>query len=229
MKKIIGIIIVLLIFGSYLQTVTSDETKLNNNRIQEDIFNRIIEKLMDYGHFPSVSACIIKGDEVVWSKSYGYSNIGNVKYANIDNSYHIQSVTKTITGTALMQLYEEDLFDLDEDVNNYLPFSLRNPQYPETPITFRMLLSHSSSINNIHIMYPYDDFLNLYPMPWLEAFFVPDGDYYFSDHWTDSKPGEICSYANLNYDMIGYLVEVISGQDFVEYCEENIFNPPGYG
>ncbi len=229
-KKIIGIFICMFLIGTAtLQTVGSVKTEPKFIQVQDDFYDRAIEWLMDYGHFPSVSACIIKENEVVWSNSYGYCDIENEISPNENTVYMIQSVTKTITGTALMQLFDQELFDLDDDVNDYLPFSLRNPNFPDDSITFRMLLSHSSSINNTwfwEFLPPIEDFHSWYPYPWLEQYFVPGGEYYDPDAWvTDYAPGEKSAYANLNFDIIGFLVELITGEDFVEYCNQNIFIP----
>jgi len=232
LKKIIGIIIATLFIGASLQAIGSREAEPINIKIQDDTFDRIIERLMDFGHFPSVSASIIKGDEIVWSKGYGFSNIENDITAADNTIYCICSITKTITGTALMQLYDQGLFDLDDDVNDYLPFNLRNPNFPEIPITFRMLLSHSSSLRspysywNIQFDYdggpPFQD----YPVPWLENSLTPNGSRYDSGYWdAENSPGKLSVYANVNYDLIGYLVELISNEPFYEYCDEHIFKP----
>jgi len=91
-----------------------------------------------------------------------------------------------------MQLYEKGLFDLDEDVNNYLPFSLRNPHYPDSPITFRMLLSHRSSLagdNKFWICLSYvpgDPDIPDYPYPWLKDYLTPNGSAYSPIVWSNS-------------------------------------------
>jgi CubicO group peptidase (beta-lactamase class C family) len=61
---------------------------------------------------------------------------------------NIGSISKTITATAVMQLWEKGKFKLDDDVNGYLPFKERNPYFPDDPITFRELLTHKSSIKD---------------------------------------------------------------------------------
>ncbi len=55
---------------------------------------------------------------------------------------------KTVTAAALMQLYSSGKFKLDDDINLYLPFKVRNQNYPDVPITFQQLLRHRSSIND---------------------------------------------------------------------------------
>jgi CubicO group peptidase (beta-lactamase class C family) len=65
-----------------------------------------------------------------------------------------------------------------------------------------------------------------YPYPWLEDYLTPDGKWYDSIIWSEeNRPGEIMMYANINFDIAAFLVEVISGQPFNDYCKENIFIP----
>jgi CubicO group peptidase (beta-lactamase class C family) len=199
---------------------------------ENDRFDEIILNIMNHCHFPSVSACIIKDDQVVWSKGYGLSNIEQ-NYASTENTmYGLCSITKTITGTALMQLYDQGLFALDDDVNDYLPFSLRNPHFPDTPITFRMLLSHASSLRspqsywNVRFYHDGGPPFEGYPSPWIEEYLTPNGTRYDPDVWaTTERPGESNVYANINFDLVGYLVELIAEEPFYEYCEEHIFKP----
>jgi len=108
----------------------------------EPFFDIYINTLMKVAHKPSIAACIIHNDIVVWSKGYGYYDLESQKPTNEDILYLQASVSKTVTATALMQLYEQGLFDLDDDINDYLPFELRNPNYPDEPITIKMVLSY---------------------------------------------------------------------------------------
>ncbi len=130
-----------------------------------------------------------------------------------------------------MQLYEQGLFHLDDNINNYLPFNVVNPYYPNDAITFRMLLNHTSSLT--------DNFyssINLYcwgfdcPKPlgdFLRDFFAPAGKNYSNDNFYNYKPGEKINYSNNGYVFLGYLVEVIAQKPFDIYCKENIFEPLG--
>ena len=152
MKKTISIIIIGLLVscsfcvqGIFFKDSSEEITKIN---LGDFLFDKKIEFFMKLSLFPSISACIIKDDNVIWSNGYGYYDIDNKKQATENTIYNIASISKTITGTAIMQLYEKKLFDLDQDVNDFLPFELRNPYFPDEPITFRMLLSHSSSLNS---------------------------------------------------------------------------------
>lgn len=200
--------------------------------VNDAAFDHKISVLMKIAGLPSLTACIIKNNQMIWSKGYGYYDRSEQKPATTDTVYVLASVTKTIVGTALMQLYEQGLFDLDDDVNNFLPFDLRNPNFPDDPITFRMLLSHTSSLNpNDQLQYYWFNFsgdppFSFFPEPYLREFLLPGGRYYDPSVWSSEyRPGEYAMYANVGFDIISYLVEIISGEPFLEYCETHIFSP----
>lgn len=202
--------------------------------VPDALFDQKLSLLMRIAGFPSLSTCIIKDDVIIWSKGYGHYDLGEKKQATIDTIYILASITKTIVGTALMQLYEQGFFDLDDDVNMFLPFELRNPNFPDDPITFRMLLSHTSSLNiNTQRQYYWFNFSGdppfpFFPEPYLQEFLVPGGSYYDQTVWsTKYRPGEYAMYANVGFDLISYLVELISGEPFLEYCDTQLFTPLG--
>jgi len=235
MKKILSICIIsLFIFcsfnvqGSFFEKTSS---KTTNTGLKDILFNLVVSLLMKKAHYPSLSACVINGDNVLWSKGYGYYDLTNNTPASETTIYNIASITKTITGTALMQLWEKGLFDLNEDVNNYLPFNLRNPHFPDVPITFRMLLTDTSSLDVDPLDYYRFNFskdppFEGYPYPWLEEHLVPGGRWYHPERWSPIyRPGEKYIYANANFDIVAYLVELISGESFIDYCDNYIFEP----
>ena len=236
LRKLSFFLVILLLMGSTLipameLTFAENETvQLGrcSNSYDDIFFDSLMTLLMKIGHVPSVSACIIKENEVVWSKGYGLYDIEQGKSATETTLYNIASISKTITATALMQLYDRGMFQLDDDVNDYLPFSLRNPKYPDEPISFRMLLAHQSSLaEDPSEFYRYfsgeECPIPLYP--WIQTYLDPEGNNYTSDIWSNNHPGEKFHYANVGFALIGYLVEQLSGQPFNQYCKENIFTP----
>ena len=236
-KKIICIFILTIFLAASISAsgfIYRDNLLLERQKykpVEKPDFEGSINFLMKYGHFPGISSCIIDGDEVVWSGGFGYSDKENDIAATDETVYMIASITKTVTGTALLQLFDLGYFELDDDVNYFLPFELRNPNYPEISITYRMLLSHSSSLIDTNNYWdigfyfegpPFDG----YPDPWLENYLTPDGNNYDPLIWSNNYgPGEKSSYANINFDIVAYLVEIISGEPFYEYCENHIFEP----
>jgi CubicO group peptidase (beta-lactamase class C family) len=214
--------------GINLEFLNSKDTSNHVSIKIDDSFDENITYYMNQGHIPGLSACIVINDSVVWQKGYGYSKLYQGIKATENTIYLGASVSKTITATAIMQLWEKGLFDLDEDVNNYLPFSLRNPKYPEKKITFRMLLSHHSSLS----YGDYDSSLTYYFFTLFgstkeryEEILSPLGKFYNPNIWIDSEPGTILQYSNIGYFILEYLLELISNQSFDEYCSMHIFNP----
>jgi len=240
-KKVICVFLLICLFSLSL-TASGFIYKDNYLQFKERLFSTKkvdfesgIKFLMRYGHFPSISACIIDKDEVVWSDGFGFSDKENNIYATDETVYQIASITKTVTGTALMQLFDLGYFELDDDVNEFLPFELRNPNFPELSITYRMLLSHSSSLADTNSYWDIDFLIegppfDGYPYPWLENYLTPGGSIYDPSIWSENyPPGERSSYANINFDIIAYLVEIISEEPFYEYCENHIFEPLDMG
>ena len=97
---------------------------------------------------PGLAAAIVKGNQLVWAKGFGWANRESNIPMSADTLMNIGSISKTITATAVMQLWEAGKFDLDDDINEFLPFVVRNPGNPEVAITFRQLLTHRSSIKD---------------------------------------------------------------------------------
>jgi CubicO group peptidase (beta-lactamase class C family) len=148
---------------------------------------------------------------------------------NDSTMYRIASISKLVMTTAMMKLYDKKLFKLDDDVSKYLGFTLRNPNHPDRPITIRMLLSHTSSINEGS---GYDGFLtatytNVSNPPDFSQLLTPGGAYYTEDMWRNEAPGEYYTYCNANFGLAGTLIEKISGQNFDDFMSENLFIPLG--
>jgi CubicO group peptidase (beta-lactamase class C family) len=184
-----------------------------------------ITLLMKLCHTPSLSTCIVKNNSVVWLNNYGIYDIKNDKDTSNDTVYLIGSISKTFTAAALLQLYDQGLFDLDDDVSKYLPFDLRNPNHPDVKITYRMLLSHQSSLAPDPRSGKLYFFFLGYPFERLADYLVPGGDLYDPKIWSSSPPGQETHYSSIAYALLGYLVEILSNQSFEQFCTEKIFSP----
>lgn len=187
-----------------------------------------IERWMEKNNVPGLAACIVHQDRIVWSNGYGFANRTTKSPFTPDGTlFQIASITKTITATAIMQLRDRGLFALDDDVNAFLPFSVRNPRHTERPITFRHLLTHTSSIDDddcIYALYTTGD-----PARSLEevvtAYFTPGGTLWRPSNFLKTAPGEKNSYSNAGFALLGYLIELIMERPLEDYLEENVFKP----
>jgi len=186
-----------------------------------------------------LAACKIQDGVMIWQGSYGWANLEDKIPVSANTLFEMCSVSKTITGAALLHLFDKGLFKLDDEINHYIPFAIKNPNHPTVPITFRMLLTHSSSLaddfQSISSLYTEGNetdpsmealvkgFLSLKEL--VKEFFDGNGKYYKKENFFGNKPGEKFLYCNLNYVIIAYLVERLSGRSFVDYCRENLFIP----
>lgn len=212
--KNLFLILFLVCFASSLIAQSSLDTKLQNIKTQYQVVG--------------MSVAVVKGDTIVFSKGYGLRDIGRSLSVNDSTVYRIASISKMITAAALMILYEQGLFNLDDDVSSYLGFILRNPAYPNDVITFRKILSHTSSLRDGT---GYDSFLsatyNNNPPPALQSLLTSGGSYYTANMFssTRSPSSNYFEYANINFGVVGTLIERISNQRFDIFCKEKIFQP----
>ena len=189
-----------------------------------------IENKMSVAHVPGLSACIIQNRRVVWSAGYGDADRELGTQVTRQTGFSLASVSKTLAAVALMQLWEEGAFGLDDDVSDYLAFPVRNPDHPATSVTFRMLLSHTSSIrddwNILEANYcPGDSPIAL--GDYMAGYLVPGGIYNTQKCWAVRAPGTSYAYSNIGFGLCGYLVEAISALPFDQYCNERILGPLG--
>jgi CubicO group peptidase (beta-lactamase class C family) len=205
--------------------------ELSIEEIPIDDIDAYIERQMEMYHIPGAAACIVKDGQVDWTGSYGYANIEDEIEVADTSLFLLASISKTVVAVAVMQLWEDGLFDLDDDIDDYLPFSVRNPNYPMIPITFRMLMAHVSSINdNGDILGELWTWGEDSPIPLgvaLEEYLTPGGDYYDDNNYHSWPPVGAYDYSSVGACLAAYLVEVINPDhhSFAEYCNENIFAP----
>ncbi len=180
-----------------------------------------------------ISVAMIRDGDIVSTWQAGYADVANKKPVTDETVFQIASISKTVTGIAVMQLYERGLIDLDDDINQYLSFKIEQPQYPENPITFRRLLSHTAGlkdnwdvINRSYTITSGGGDSDVSLEEFVKRYFVEGGQWYNPEkNFTESAPGEDFLYSNAGYGLLGYLVEEISGSSFPEYCKTNIFLP----
>jgi CubicO group peptidase (beta-lactamase class C family) len=229
------VFIVVILFSASFAGITSAVLLISSHKS----FNSQIRYLMAKYKIPSLAAGIIINDSLVWANGFG-------DQPDLDTVYMIGSITKTFTATAIMQLNESSMINLDEDINNYLPFEVRHPSYSNIPITTHMLLTHTAGLQT-NLFWSLEYYLDNYTIEWinshldfgenitiwehrptLEEFLngslTPGGDYYDPYNWY-KKPGTEFHYSNAGFQLLGYLIEQITNQSFTDLVQENIFNP----
>ncbi len=176
-----------------------------------------IEKIMETHKGVGMSVAVIKNNKLVFSQSFGLKNIERNESLKEKDIYRIASISKSFAATAIMQLIEQGKLSLDDDFGDLIGFKVRNPNFPDKIITLRMVLSHTSSINDSQGYFNFD-VIN------------PDKGADFSKSYNAYAPGEGYQYCNLNYNMVGGVIERITGKRYDTYIQENILGPLGiYG
>ena len=177
----------------------------------------------------SLATLVICDGRVVFEGQFGRKFIDHQTpekglAANRDTMYRIASISKLITTLGVMRLVEDGKLSLDEDVSTYLGWSLRNPHFPDVPITLRMLLTHRASITD-EAGYYWEDKLNIN----LKDVFTPgSAGYGEGAMWSKrAKPGDYFQYGNLNWGVIGTVMERASGERFDRLMRRVLFDPLG--
>lgn len=179
---------------------------------------------------PGLAAVVVKGDSVVWSGYYGMADLEKRKPVTAETLFQIASVSKTITGCVVMQQVERGHVELDTDVNEVLPFSVRNPRHPNAPITLRQLLTHTSGVcDNWDVLertwVTNKDFPETLESS-LGAYFTPGGKYYESGkNFCRCAPGARTEYSNVGTALVALIAEKSGGIPFETQCEEFLFAP----
>jgi CubicO group peptidase (beta-lactamase class C family) len=194
----------------------------------------VLPEVIVSGNSPSIQVAVIHQGQDVWSQAFGENT-------STDHVYMNASVQKMFTATAVLQLVERGLIDLDADISEYVPFVIRHPSFPETPITVRMLLAHRSGLDAFPHQFAWDTestFSPHYRPPcpahllamsheeFLIASLTPEGSNYDQQVWV-YEPGQEYHYSVSAYPFLRYLIDQVTGQSYAEYMHENIFAPLG--
>ena len=183
-------------------------------------FTKGVQRIFDELDMTGLGVAVVKGDSIIYQQSFGYRQLATDTTAaeplHNDDMFRIASISKTFIATVIMQYVEEGKLSLSDDTQKYLSFPLRNPLYKDTPITIEQLLTHTSSINdskswwNVNVIDPgqYDDYHKCY---------------------SRTKPGRDYKYCNMNYTLLGAVIENIAHDKFFNEVDARIMKPLGLG
>jgi CubicO group peptidase (beta-lactamase class C family) len=175
----------------------------------------------------SLSVLAMRAGKVTYHKQFGSrwidpSNSAASKPADAATMYRIASISKTITALGAMKLVEQGKLKLDDDIGTYLGYPFRNPHFPDTAITLRQLLNHTSSIRD-DAGYYWDAQSNTH----LRDVFTPGGKHFGKGAmWSKrARPGAYFQYANLPWGVIGSVMEAVTRERFDRLMRRLILDP----
>ena len=213
-----------IIYLSYMTPLQSSDGEIKK-------FNTYINESISDANIAGMAVSIVSGDSIIFTQGYGYSDIQTKEPFTPNTVINIASISKTFVGVALMHLVENGLISLDEDINTFLPFKVLNPHLPESIITPRHLMSHSSGIKDDQKVYlPSYHYGDDSPIPlgeFLANYLSPNGTHYSKKNFTRSKPGEKFVYSNIGAGLAGYIVESVSEKPLNIFTREIIYKPLG--
>jgi len=183
----------------------------------EAFLDELMAAQMEEYHIPGAMVSVVKDGTLFFAKGYGYADLENQIPVDPERTlFRIGSASKTFVATALMQLYEQGLLDLDADVNTYLDFQIPDT-YPQ-PITLKHLLSHTAGFETKGTDIGRTSAADLPP----------------TEEWLRTQmrarvrpPGQAQAYSNYGMNLALYIVERVSNMPFEQYIEENILEPLG--
>lgn len=186
--------------------------------------DQALAEIREEEHLMGMAVAVIRGDTLAYAGGFGYANFERGIEMAPHTKLRMASISKSITATALMMLYEEGRCQLDVDVSPYLGFSLRNPHAPEVPITLEMLMSHTASLKDGE---GYVRFIRDMRAERLSVrrLFDTSSVYFTEDVFLEEEPGTYFRYANISWGLIATVIERLSGQRFDEFCRDRIFRP----
>lgn len=210
-----------------------------------DRIDAMLEKAVAEGEIPGAVALVARNGRIVFHKAYGMADNESGRPLKRDDIFRIASQTKAITSTAVMMLWEEGRFQLDDPISNYIPefedpqvlksFRYQDTTYTTEPagseITIRHLLTHASGLGygiidgdeRMKMIYRKAGVTDLFTT---EDISIEESVKKLARLPLHHNPGERFTYSE-GLDVLGYFVEVVSGMSFDEFLRKRLFDPLG--
>jgi D-alanyl-D-alanine carboxypeptidase len=179
-----------------------------------DRIDQCIKVEMQRERIPGLALAVLKDGKTLKAQGYGLANIELAVPATKDTVFEIGSITKQFTGTLILQLAEDNKLKLDDKVHRHLP----NAPASWKAITLRHLLNHTSAITNYNSLPGFEVSKKLN----VDSFMKQIAPYPLM-----FPPGEAWSYCNSAYNILGYIIERVSGKSYWHILKANIFDRCG--
>jgi len=229
--------------GNTLQPGNASSVKVSPERLKR--IDHLLQGQIDSGFINGAVGFVAQEGKIIYYKAFGLDDADKKIPLKTDAIFRIASQTKAITSVAVMMLFEEGMFLLDDSVAKYIPafanqqvidqFNIKDTTYTTKPakraVTIRDLLTHTSGID--HTLIGTDTMRAIYAKAGIPAGFAGSDPGLLSEAMNKlaklplrHQPGERFTYG-LNMDVLGYLVEVISKMSFDDFLQQRLFKPLG--
>jgi CubicO group peptidase (beta-lactamase class C family) len=226
-----------------LTSGTPESAGMSSERI--DRIDAMCQEAVKSGDLPGIVALVARNGKIVFHQEYGMADNTSYRKMKKDDIFRIASQSKAITSTAVMMLWEEGKFRLDDPISKYIP-AFKNPQvlasfkYADTSyssvaadneITIRHLLTHTSGLG-YGVIDGDERFAMLYEKAGITDLFttepvtIEESVKKLADLPLHHNPGDKFTYSE-GLDVLGYFIEVVSGMPFDEFLRKRLFDPLG--
>jgi CubicO group peptidase (beta-lactamase class C family) len=179
-------------------------------------FDSFFYRLIDENELPGAVIVVVQNSELVFSRGYGYADLKDkIEVSPSETIFFVESVSKSFTATAVMQLVDDGLMDLNTDVNDYIT-AFQLPVVFAQPVTVADLLVHTGGFDDTDIGAYAKNETEVIPLRVYLAHNMPA---------RVMPPGEITSYSNHGYALAGLVVEEVTGTPFATYMDQKILGP----
>lgn len=176
-----------------------------------------LQQIIQQYHVIGLSVAVVKNNKLIYTHAFGMKDTASHTPLTTNDLFRIASISKSFSATSIMQLVAAKKLSLDDDFGKLVGFKIRNPNYPDKVITLKMVMSHTSSINDSQGYFNLD-VIN------------PDKNPQWAKCYNSYEPGAGYQYCNLNYNMVGAVIERTSGMRIDNYVVSHILRPLGlYG
>lgn len=179
-----------------------------------------LQALVQDSVIPSMAVSVVKDGSVLWQEAIGYANVANKFAATTQHAYPLGSVSKSVTGTAVMTLVQDGALELQQDIRPLIqPIQLRDFKGETPPILLWQLLSMTGGINHGYGVFYSDENLPL----------DPDRRTRFFEETTilAFPPGTVFEYTNRAFYLAEHIMERLSQKSFQKVLEEQLLRPLG--
>ncbi|UNK18966.1 beta-lactamase family protein [Paenibacillus sp. N3/727] len=189
---------------------------------QQDMNSSIdsyVESFLKEHRIPGASVILVRGQDTFYAKGWGVTGDSEEKVTP-DTPFSLGSISKSLTGLAVMKLIEEGSVNLEDPVQTYLPWFTLQDKQAAAQITIKHLLTHASGLSTY-------TGLNISDKGAKDSDAIKNNVKSLSDVKLTASPGEIYQYSNANFLILGALIEEITDQTYSDYMEQQIFKPLG--
>lgn len=191
------------------------------------------------------SVSVVNENGLMYDKGFGFTDIKQDKLYTSNTTQNIASISKTLIGISLLKAQELGKLNINDPINNHLPFRIVNPHHPEVPILVKHLAYHTSSITDLDEVYAksyvltkdkHDENEGVYSYFNTSETYIPlrdfiqnslteNGKWYQKNTFSKSKPGDEREYSNIAAALCALVIEYATGQDYRAFTRDYILKP----